>query len=316
MTPRFSILIPTYNRAAFLPETLASVFAQTFSDYEIIVIDDGSSDHTLDVLSAYEPQVQVLRQDNRGPGAARNLGLRSARGEYVVFLDSDDLFLPWTLSIFDEGIRRHDTPAMLMCAPCRFSADDPLEARETPAIYRAYSDYLASARAYYPVTIAAAIRREVLASAGGFLEHHHCAEDQDLFLRLGEAEGFVFVEGPPLYAYRQHGASKSHEIDALYRGAILVLGREERGVYAGGRARYPDRAIILARKCRFGVKRFFAYGCPGLGYRLLVRSLPHILAAGHWRDLYRLPLLSLPRAKRRAQRPVTAPKQARYPSEG
>jgi glycosyltransferase involved in cell wall biosynthesis len=303
--PRFSVLIPTYNRAAYLPAALQSVFAQTCRDYELIVVDDGSSDDTPDLLAQYGDRLHLIRQPNRGPGAARNRGLAEARGEYAVFLDSDDLLLPWALQRLEQAILAHERPAMLMSRPISFedaSAAAPV-AQDAPLTAVHHPDYLAAARARYPVTIAVAVRRDVIAAHQGFLEHRDCAEDQDLFLRMGTAAGFVFVTAPPLYAYRQHPTSKSREVGALYRGVRGVLRRERAGGYAGGAARRPERAVILARMARFATRRSFEAGAWALGYRLLLQSLPDIVRAGHWRDLYRLPLLPLRRlADRTAKR--------------
>ena len=183
-----------------------------------------------------------------------------------------------------------------------------------PVITHSYPDYLASAPARHPVTIAAAVRREALLAAGGFLEHHHCSEDQDLFLRLGDAPGFSFIEGPVLYGYRQHHVSKTHEPEALYQGALLVLAREREGLYPGGRSRYPERGIVLARKNRFIMSHLIAQERADLAYRVLWHSLPHLLAAGYWRDLYRLPLSAL--THRHLPEPAGAPKAKQLPSEG
>ncbi len=93
--PLVSVIIPAYNVAAFISETLGSVLAQTFSDYEIIVINDGSPDtEALEhALEPYRDRIVYLKQENQGAGAARNAGLRVARGEYVAFLDGDDIWL-------------------------------------------------------------------------------------------------------------------------------------------------------------------------------------------------------------------------------
>lgn len=94
-TPRFSIVIPTYNRAESILQTLESCFAQTYSDFEIIVVDDGSSDSTLTVLKAVQDaRMSVVSQINAGPAAARNHGMRLSRGHFVAFLDSDDSWYP------------------------------------------------------------------------------------------------------------------------------------------------------------------------------------------------------------------------------
>ena len=94
-SPRFSIVVPTYNRAKTLQRTLDSCFAQTYADFEVIVVDDGSSDGTLEALGTNtDPRLVVVPQQNAGPAAARNHGMRRARGSYIAFLDSDDLWYP------------------------------------------------------------------------------------------------------------------------------------------------------------------------------------------------------------------------------
>src|ERR1019366_7503629 len=98
--PKFSIIIPTYNRLDYLKQALRSVWAQTFTDYEIIVVDDGSNDGTREYLNGLWSKLRILSQPNSGPGAARNVGIREAQGEYIALVDSDDLWFPWTLEIF------------------------------------------------------------------------------------------------------------------------------------------------------------------------------------------------------------------------
>jgi glycosyltransferase involved in cell wall biosynthesis len=93
-SPSVSVIIATYNRAAFLAETIDSVLGQRFPDFELIVVDDGSTDDTREVLAAYGEKVRVFRQQNRGPSAARNLGARYARGAWLSIQDSDDLAAP------------------------------------------------------------------------------------------------------------------------------------------------------------------------------------------------------------------------------
>src|ERR1700756_1773689 len=106
--PSVSVVIPAYNSARYIGETLDSVFRQTYRDFEVLVINDGSPDtEALEaVLRPYFERIVYLKQENRGPAAARNLGIRQARGEYIAFLDSDDCWLPEDLAsqrrMFDE----------------------------------------------------------------------------------------------------------------------------------------------------------------------------------------------------------------------
>lgn len=96
--PLVSVIIPTYNRAWIIKEAIDSVFAQDFDNYELIVVDDGSTDNTVKILNSYKKDIIVLHQDNKGVSAARNAGIHQASGHFIAFLDSDDLWLPKKLS--------------------------------------------------------------------------------------------------------------------------------------------------------------------------------------------------------------------------
>ncbi|HKY80751.1 MAG TPA: glycosyltransferase family 2 protein, partial [Sphingobium sp.] len=107
--PFFSVVIPLYNRADIVGDTIRSVQAQDWQDLEIVVVDDGSRDDPAPVIRALnDPRVRYIRQDNAGGGAARNRGIEEARGRYIAFLDSDDLFLPGKLSTMAEALAGDD----------------------------------------------------------------------------------------------------------------------------------------------------------------------------------------------------------------
>ncbi|MDL1963371.1 MAG: glycosyltransferase [Deltaproteobacteria bacterium] len=97
--PLVSVIIPTYNRGWILKETIDSVLTQDFTNFELIVVNDGSTDNTQDILNSYKEDIIVLQQNNKGVSAARNMGIASASGRLIAFLDSDDLWLPKKLSI-------------------------------------------------------------------------------------------------------------------------------------------------------------------------------------------------------------------------
>lgn len=97
--PKVSVIIPTFNRAHYLTQAIDSVLAQTYQNFEIIVVDDGSTDDTAAVLKSYKASVNYFYQENQGPSAARNLGIEMSNGQYIAFLDSDDLWLPEKLEV-------------------------------------------------------------------------------------------------------------------------------------------------------------------------------------------------------------------------
>ena len=105
--PTFSIIIPAYNAEAYLQRCLDSIFLQEFTDYEVIVIDDGSTDGTATLLESY-PQVKVIHQENQGMATARNRGLDAAQGDYILFVDSDDELMPHVLSILAPQLTGED----------------------------------------------------------------------------------------------------------------------------------------------------------------------------------------------------------------
>lgn len=123
---RFSIIVPVYNQEAYIGECLDSVLAQTLSDYEIIIIDDGSSDGSASVCGAYaakDDRIRVIRQENAGPSAARNAGVKAASGDYLIFLDGDDMLACGALAAVNESIERNSEPDLIVCRIDRFTED-------------------------------------------------------------------------------------------------------------------------------------------------------------------------------------------------
>jgi glycosyltransferase involved in cell wall biosynthesis len=266
--PLFSVIIPCYNRAGLIGATLDSVLAQTFTDFEVVVVDDGSTDGTPEVVVGFGARVKLLRQANRGPGPARNLGIAAAGGEYVAFLDSDDLWFPWTLATFADVIRRHGGPAFIAGENVRFrEASELAQYAPSAADYRVYPDYYASSpEALSFPTPAAAVRATTLKAVGGFTDEKVNAEDSDLWLRLGTAPGFVFVAAPPVLAYRLTAGSAISDLDRSFAGVAALIRCERGGGYPGGRGRRRERQRILTRHLRT-----FSVIC--LDYRQFARGL-------------------------------------------
>jgi glycosyltransferase involved in cell wall biosynthesis len=194
--PRVSVIIPVYNGAATVARAIDSVLAQSFTDYEIVCVDDGSRDASLEVLARYQMRVRVLKQPNQGPSAARNLGVRNSSGELLGFLDADDLwhpeFLARTVAVLDRE------PACAMVYTDLEIADSTgrdlharlIGERAVPTV----EDMLAGLWPILPSSVL--IRRAVFERVGGFPEALRAFEDVYLWLLVRETGEFRYLSQP------------------------------------------------------------------------------------------------------------------------
>jgi glycosyltransferase involved in cell wall biosynthesis len=219
MTPAVSIIVPTFNRLEFLPAAIESAFAQSFTDWELIVADDGSDGDTSTYLRGLDdpPRVRVLWLAHSGrPSVARNAALRAARGEYVAFLDSDDLWLPQKLATQVERLKRRPE--------CRWSytrfaqvdaagrprlAADP---RSSPAPCGWILEKLLKEETVIALP-SVVVSRELLQQVGEFDEELAMCEDDDLWLRLAAASEIDGVDAT-LTLIRRHGQHSGSDVTA------------------------------------------------------------------------------------------------------
>ena len=243
----FSVVIPTHNRLDFLKHAINSVWAQTHTDYEIIVVDDGSTDGTMDYLLSLGSRVKALQQANRGPGAARNLGAAQAVGRYLAFLDSDDSWYPWALATFHEVIRQYHDPVLISAATLEFQGKLPdMDQGDLEAEY--LYDYFATANdPDYIGSGALVVKRAIFHRANGFDETMPVGEDLDFYFRVGTCRDFVRVRSPVTLAYRRHTGNISTKLPPLYSAAAELLMREANSGYPGGREREKERWKLLGR---------------------------------------------------------------------
>ncbi len=214
--PRVSIIIPTYNSAQFLPSTLDSVFQQTFRDFEVIVIDDGSTDNTREVLAPYLSQIHYLYQDNQERSAARNHGLAYAQGELIAFLDSDDLWLPHKLERQIKVMDEHPEVVLVFSQAYYVNSEgkpapfcgDWIDGRPAERIeIRSFFEDFAQGNVVYGGGSTALVRREALNKAGNFDIHITHGEDWDLWWRLSRLGLFAYIPEPLIF-YRVFGWKK------------------------------------------------------------------------------------------------------------
>ena len=251
--PLFSVVIPTYNRIDLLRRTLASVWAQQFTDYEVIVVDDSSTDGTADFVRGLGPRVKLLMQSHRGgPGLGRNVGSSGAHGDYVAFLDSDDLWFPWTLSSFADLIEIYRSPAILSAKLTEFVEETELNfVVESQLEADAFPDYFASqGNSYFVGAGMSVLRREAFLKTGGYTDKLINAEDHDLILRMGDLRGFVQITSPVTLGWRRHPASATMNLQRSWAGNFFLIEQERRGAYPGGSARRSARRRIVTQHVR------------------------------------------------------------------
>jgi len=188
IAPRTSVVIPTYNRAGIVGRAIQSVLAQSFHDWELVVVDDGSVDDTESVVASFEDaRIQFIRHArNRGQSAARNIGIARARGDWVSFLDSDDEWDPDKLSWEAERIRlMADSVGLLYCGKrIREEKGRLLRVRMPTREGQVYQSLLAWD--FIGSCSRVTVRREALVRTGGFDENLGNAEDWDLWLRIAK----------------------------------------------------------------------------------------------------------------------------------
>ncbi len=200
-TPRFSILVPTYNQAGFLPAALASLQAQTRGDWEAVVVDDGSTDATWEVLTALaqaDPRIRPHRQANGGVGAALNRALEEVRGAWICWLSSDDLLLPEALEVFEGAIQAHPGVRFfhadfleLLHPAGTLRPGPPDRARTLPAPPLQTLQFLLG---NYIHGISICVQRSLFAEVGTFKPELRHAQDMDMWLRMSARTPLHFLD--------------------------------------------------------------------------------------------------------------------------
>jgi len=219
--PEVSVIIPTYNSARYVAEAVDSVLRQSFDDFEVIVIDDGSTDDTQSVMSRYGSPVRYIRQKNGGVSRARNRGIEESRSRYVAFLDADDTWFPNKLEKQMAAIRNQ--PSHRACYSAFLVVDScltPIEVNRSKRHLTALEDLLLYGNVVgTPGTV---LCERGLFDRGGFdPELSQCA-DWDMWVRLAVETDFLYLN-EPLICYRQHDANMSRNAPLLERDSLIVL---------------------------------------------------------------------------------------------
>ncbi len=256
--PRVTIIIPTYNRAAFLKEAIDSAFDQDFNDYELIVVDDGSTDSTSQLLRSYRQSIRVIQTHRKGVSAARNAGIRVAKGDFIAFLDSDDLYLKKKLSIQISFLEAQ--PSTKICYTDEIWIRNGV--RVNPKKRHAkYSGWIFEK--CLPLCIispsSVMMRKGLLDEVGIFDESMPVCEDYDLWLRIAVRYPVYFIEKKLIIKRGGHHDQLSTTVWGKDRYRIQALMKILSSPYLTPRERVEVLGAIR-EKCRI-----VATGCEKRG---------------------------------------------------
>lgn len=245
MTPLVSVVIPTHNRWPMLCDAIGSVLGQSYEGFEVIVVDDGSQDKTLENLKRYGLPLRVISQSRRGVAAARNLGARRSRGKYLAFLDSDDLWRPRKLEV--QVAFMEERPGLQICQTeeiwiRRGVRVNPKSRHHKPSgdIFRASLDLCLVSPSAVMMT------RELFERVGGFDESFTVCEDYDLWLRVAVDNPVPLIPAPLVVKRGGHEDQLSRSTWGLDRFRVLALQKLLRSGIQGEKRRWVLEA--LARK--------------------------------------------------------------------
>ena len=253
--PKISVIIPTYNRSGFLEEAIKSVFSQDFRDFELIVVDDGSTDGTRDMIGRYSERLTYLYQESQGVSCARNTGIRASSGEYIAFLDSDDMWLKRKLSFQIEFFIRN--PHALICHTEEIWIRRGIRVNPKKK-HKKYSGMIYER--VLPLCIispsSVMIKRELFFDRLGFFdESFPVCEDYEMWLRIAARYPIYLIEKPLVIKRGGHKDQLSKEFTGIDRFRIEALVKiMESGILSN--EQYAASLVELKRKCAI-----FGNGC-------------------------------------------------------
>ena len=251
--PLVTVIIPTYNRGWILKEAIDSVLSQDFDDFELIVVDDGSTDNTDSILDEYARDIIILRQDNRGVSAARNAGIDFASGPLIAFLDSDDLWLPEKLASQVDFF--NSNPDVLICQTQELWIRNGKRVNPKKR-HEKFSGMIF--KHSLPLCIvspsAVMLKKKLLDQTGVFDERLPACEDYDLWLRIS-CRYPIFLIDTPLIIKRGGHEDQLSKAPGLDKYRIKALGKIIKSNMLSNN-QHLDAVKILKKKCKI-----YAQGC-------------------------------------------------------
>lgn len=223
--PLVSAVVPVHNGAGFVADAIDSVLSQNYAKLECIVVDDGSTDPTPDVLRSFGSKIRVISQPNRGVAAARNAGASKARGSLLAFLDADDVWLPTKTTLQVELLSSHPEVALSYTGMTVVDSDlSPIGSMPCPSGADALRNALLLDARCVAVAQTGMVKKDVFMGIGGFDEALSTSADTDLVCRVSVEHQVAGID-EPLVLYRQHGAQMHLNLDAMERDMARVFER-------------------------------------------------------------------------------------------
>lgn len=266
-----TVVIPTFNYGRFVAAAVESALAQTYRRLEIVVVDDGSTDDTRDRLAPYMDRIRYIHQNNQGLSAARNTGIRAAKGELIALLDSDDLWHPRKLEIQVAYLSAHPEVGLLATEDRRFVGDARPPLPEAAAVRaRPVSQHQLVIRSHFGACGVLA-RAECFRAAGLFDTDLRSAEDRDMWIRIAEHFPVVMLE-TPLWWWRLHPGSMSTLAGRMEENNLKLL-RKVFATSLGLRGNWVLRLQAHSYAARRSARTYDAAGMHFRGLTRMVRSL-------------------------------------------
>ena len=220
-TPPVSVIIPTYNRSHFVSQAIESVLKQTFRDFEIIVVDDGSSDDTATVCAEYPEKVRYIYQKNQGRAEARNTGMRESRSKYLAFLDDDDIFLPDHLQLQVDYLETNPDVGMVYGTYVRVDENlIPYEERP-PKAPTSYPEMLRMGVEMQTSTVM--MRRELIDVAGYLDTRFEIMEEIDYFITIAKHTKIGSIREPLVHMRQHPGNSERGLHPKVFQHTLFLL---------------------------------------------------------------------------------------------
>lgn len=221
--PTVSVIIPTYQLAHLVSQTIESVLAQTYTDYEIIVVNDGSTDNTKEVLATFGDKITVIHQENKGVAAARNVGIMAAQGRYIALLDHDDLWLPNKLEKQVAYLESHRNIGLVYSDMQSFNEKgvEPYTFAQKVPLHPFENIWTMFVRNPIPTCSIVVVRRECLDNVGGFDSTMVPCDDYDMWLRIVEKWPVYFLN-ESLTRYRRSVYQQTSNEERMLVGTMRV----------------------------------------------------------------------------------------------